>query len=122
MKKVFIFMLAFLAACVSTKTSKTVITPVGEWEYLITGTPEGDFKGILNIVKESDKFMAKLSANGYDLPIDNFTWNADTKKVNGELDYSGTAVLFDAVLNGDELLGDMSAGGMSFPFRATRKK
>jgi hypothetical protein len=123
MNKLFLLLAVIaLYSCASTKTSKTAITPAGDWEYLIAGTPEGDFKGIMNITKQGDTYTAKMNANGSELALEKFTWNPETKKVNGELYYSGTQVLFDATLNGDELVGDMSAGGMSFPFKATRKK
>ena len=42
--------------------------------------------------------------------------------MTGEVYYNGTPVLFDAVMEGEALNGTMSAGGMNFPFKATRKK
>lgn len=124
MKHLLIIFAAFLiVSCATTKTAKVAeVTPAGAWDYKITGTPEGDFEGIMNIANTNDAYTAKLTAGGNELPLEKFTYNKDTKKVGGELYYSGTSVLFDAVLNGDEMVGDMSAGGMSFPFKATRKK
>lgn len=49
-------------------------------------------------------------------------YDKSTMKMSGEFDYSGTLVLFDAVMVGDEINGSMSAGGMGFPFKGTRKK
>lgn len=124
MKQLLIIFAAFLiVSCASTKTSKVAeITPAGEWDYKITGTPEGDFEGIMNISNTNDVYTAKFNAAGNELSFEKFTYNKETKKVGGEFYYSGTSVLFDALLNGDEMIGDMSAGGMSFPFKATRKK
>jgi hypothetical protein len=124
MKNLLFVLAAFLiVSCATTKTSKVAeVTPAGDWDYKITGTPEGDFEGVMNIVDANNTYTVKLNAGGNELPIEKFTYNKDTKKVAGELYYSGTSVLFDAVMNGDEMVGDMSAGGMSFPFKATRKK
>jgi hypothetical protein len=122
---VFVLFALAIVSCAAPKVSKTAevaVTPAGDWDYTITGTPEGDFAGVLNIVNQNNAYAVKLNAGGNELPIEKFTWNPETKKVNGELYYSGTSVLFDAVMNGDEMVGDMSAGGMSFPFKATRKK
>lgn len=119
---IFAFAALIIASCASTKTSKVVISPAGNWDYTITGTPEGDFSGVMNIVAQDKVYTAKLNASGSELAIEKFTWDEATKKVGGELYYSGTSVLFDATLAGEEMIGTMSAGGMNFPFKATRKK
>jgi hypothetical protein len=119
---IFVFVALMIASCASTKTSKVVITPAGNWDYSITGTPEGDFNGVMSIVAQDKVYTAKMNASGSELPIEKFTWDEATKKVGGELYYSGTSVLFDATLAGEEMIGTMSAGGMNFPFKATRQK
>jgi hypothetical protein len=124
MKNLLFVLAAFLiVSCATTKTSKVAeVTPAGDWDYKITGTPEGDFSGIMNVTNANDVYAAKFNANGNEMAFEKFSYNKETKKVSGEFYYSGTSVLFDALLNGDEMTGDMSAGGMSFPFKATRKK
>jgi hypothetical protein len=119
---IFVFVVLIIASCASTKTSKVVITPAGNWDYNISGTPEGDFSGVMSIVSQDNVYTAKMNSSGNELPIEKFTWDEATKKVGGELYYSGTSVLFDASLAGEEMIGTMSAGGMNFPFKATRKK
>lgn len=119
---IFIFVALIIASCSATKTSKVVITPAGDWDYKIVGTPEGDFSGVMTITTLDKAYRAKMSASGSELTINNFTFDEANKKVAGDLDYSGTTVLFDALLNGEEMVGNMSAGGMNFPFKATRKK
>jgi hypothetical protein len=119
---IFIFVALIIASCSATKTSKVAITPAGDWDYKIVGTPEGDFSGVMTITTLDKAYRAKMSASGSELTINNFTFDEANKKVAGDLDYSGTTVLFDALLNGEEMVGNMSAGGMNFPFKATRKK
>jgi hypothetical protein len=119
---IFVFVALVIASCVSTKTSKVVITPAGNWDYVITGTPEGDFSGVMSIVSENKIYSAKMNASGSEITIYKFTWDEATKKAGGEFNYSNYTVLFDAALAGEELIGFMSVEGQSFPFKATRKK
>jgi hypothetical protein len=124
MKKVFYFVLTvlLLSSCASTKSTSKVPSPEGNWDYSITETPEGDFKGVLTIAKIDDGYTAKMAINGGELSIEKYTYNETTMKMAGEFDYSGNLVLFDAIMVGDEINGSMSTGGMGFPFKATRKK
>ncbi len=130
MKKLLLscFVFLLIASCSSTKTasttasSKPVVTPEGEWDFSIKETPEGDFTGIMTISQADKSYTAKLTTMGSDLPFERFTWNESTMKVGGELYYGGTAVTLDATLEEDVLSGFMSTSGMSFPFKATRKK
>ncbi|MBL7859123.1 MAG: hypothetical protein JNM57_15630 [Cyclobacteriaceae bacterium] len=128
MKNVFAFLtiLVVAASCASTVKTKTAAapapSPVGSWDYSITGTPEGDFVGVITITEQEKKYAATMNANGNDMSFTSLNYAPETKKVTGDFSYSGTSVYFDADLNGDELTGKMSAGGMDFPFKATRKK
>lgn len=115
--------LFLIFSCSTTKTaSKKAPTPAGEWEYSITETPQGDFTGILTIARVENSYTAIMNSNGNDLPFESFTFDEATQKVGGEFYYGGTTVNFDGAMNGDDMTGTMSAGGMDFPFKATRKK
>jgi hypothetical protein len=123
MKKIvsLLFIAITITACVATKTTTKAPSPTGSWDYTITGTPQGDFKGVM-IIAEADKMLtAKLISDGAELPIDKFVFNKETQKMSGEFDYSGALILLDAVLNVNEITGNMSTSGMNFPFKATRK-
>jgi hypothetical protein len=111
-----------LSSCASTKSTSKAPSPTGNWDYTITGTPEGNFSGVLLIEQINDTYTAKMTSNAGDLPIEKYMYDKVTMKMSGEFDYSGTLVLFDAVMVGDEINGSMAAGGMGFPFKATRKK
>ena len=123
MKYLFYLALAalILTSCASAKLAKAP-SPTGNWDYTISGTPEGDFTGVMTIAEVDKILTAKMVSGGTELTIEKFTYDKETKKLAGELDYSGTPVLFDAVMTDDQLTGAMSAGGMGFPFKATRKK
>ncbi len=111
-----------LSSCATTKPTSKAPSPAGNWDYEITGTPEGNFNGVLVINQINDTYTAKMTSASGDLPIEKYAYDKATMKMSGEFDYSGNLVLFDGLMNVDEINGSMSTGGMSFPFKATRKK
>lgn len=117
----FLFIVLLLASCASTKTTAK-ITPVGDWDYTITGTPEGDFKGVLNVTQSGAAYAAKMISGAGEVPMQKFVYDPATKKVTGSFPYSEFMVDMDAVVAADEIVGSMSAAGMSFPFKAVKKK
>ncbi|MCW5912054.1 MAG: hypothetical protein KIT62_13350 [Cyclobacteriaceae bacterium] len=116
-----IVLVSLVSGCASTKIVSKIPSAAGDWDYSISGTPQGDFKGVMTIAEVERVLTAKLISDGSDLPIEKFVYSKETQKMSGELFYSGALVLFDAVLNGDQIDGTMSTSGMSFPFKATRK-
>ena len=89
MKPVFYFILSLLifSSCASTKTSKAP-SPTGLWDYTITGTPAGDFNGVMTIGEVDKVPTAKLAVNGSELTIEKFIYDKETKKMSGEFDYN----------------------------------
>lgn len=124
MKKYFVLAITALliTSCATTRLHKAAITPAGHWDYAITGTPEGDFFGVISIVSQDKTYSGKMMASGSELVINNFSWDETNSKVGGDFNYSGYQVYLDAVMTGEELNGSVSTEGMSFSFKATRKK
>jgi hypothetical protein len=116
MKKIYCFvaLMALLSSCAP--------GPIGAWNYTATGTPEGDFAGVLEIAKKENGYSAKMMSRGNETVFNNFTYSDKTKKAEGTFDYSGNPINFSAQLNKDQLNGAMSTSGLEFPFKATRKK
>jgi hypothetical protein len=116
MKKLlyFVAVVALLSSCAP--------GPIGAWNYTVTGTPEGDFAGVMEIAKKENGYSAKMKSRGSETVFNTFSYSDKTKKAEGSFDYSGTPINFQAQLNKDQLNGAMSTGGMDFPFKATRKK
>ncbi len=96
--------------------------PVGAWKYSVTGTPQGDYAGTLNIEKSPTGYAAKMDGTGGVTPFNKFSFDKKKKITEGDFDFSGVNIVFSAKLNKDELKGTMSTSGMDFPFAATRKK
>jgi hypothetical protein len=124
MKTILMFIISafIISSCASTKTSTVDITPVGDWDYSITGTPEGDFTGVLSIVTMNKTYVGKMITSGTEVTINNFVWNKANHNIGGDFNYSGYPVYLDVTQTGEELTGSVSVEGMSFPFKATRKK
>ncbi|HNR74322.1 MAG TPA: hypothetical protein PKM03_08860 [Cyclobacteriaceae bacterium] len=117
-----LFIALAFTACVASKTVSKAPSPTGNWDYTITGTPQGDFKGVM-VIAEVDKVLTAKLVNdgGTELPIEKFLFNKETQKMSGEFDYSGALIFFDGLFATTEITGTMSTSGMYFPFKATRK-
>lgn len=120
MKK-YLFLIALInVSCASTK--KLALVPVGSWDYKITGTPNGDFSGVLIVTMEGDKYMATLKSEVGELKFTQTKYDQATKKLTGSFDFDGTPIDFESTTEGDAMKGSVSAGGGSWPFNGTRKK
>jgi len=117
MKRFFLmlFFCLLLARCAS-------VTPVGSWDYTITGTPNGDYAGTLIVTKIKKQYAATLNSQGGDLPFKKFAFDPKTKKSSGEFDYQGTPIYFDATVKENDMDGNVATDDAKFPFKATRKK
>jgi len=120
-KFIYLFFVIVLASCATVKTKQVVITPVGDWDYTITGTPNGDYAGVLSIVEKESALTATLKSNEGELPFTNFSFDKATNIAAGNFNFQGTDLTFNATLAGEALNGNISTSGMAFPFKATRK-
>lgn len=119
---IFAFVIVGLIGCATSKQSSRNVSPVGNWDYTVKGTPEGDFAGVMVVASTGKVFSAKLSTGQNELPIEKFVYDEASKKMTGEFYYSSARVYFNAQLSGDAIDGTMSVDDASFPFKATRKK
>ena len=104
----------FLAGCAS-------VSPLGSWNYTVTGTPNGDYAGMLIVKKIQKQYAATLNSQGSDLPFKKFTFDPKTKKASGDFDYQGTPISLDASVTEIDMAGTLSTDDAHFPFKATRK-
>ena len=106
-----------LLSCASTKS---VVQPVGEWNYKITGTPNGDYSGLFIVIRDGDNYSATLTASGNKIVFNEVKYASDTRKLTGYFYYDGNRIDFASTTEGDAMNGSVSAGGDSWPFKATR--
>jgi len=96
---------------------------VGNWDYKITGTPQGDYSGVLVVSKGDKKTLnAVMKSNGSDLPFTQFKFDSKTSKSTGSFYYQDMSVSFNATVKQTTMDGSISVENMNFPFTATRKK
>ncbi|NOT74782.1 MAG: hypothetical protein HOP08_07620 [Cyclobacteriaceae bacterium] len=116
MKKVFI-LFVFAAIFYSCAPG-----PIGSWNYSVTGTPQGDYKGVMTIMKTDKGYAAKLVGDTGEVPFNTFSYASKTKTATGTFDFSGVNLDFNSKVDKDAMKGSLSTSGMEFPFVATRKK
>ncbi|NJM24881.1 MAG: hypothetical protein HC859_04540 [Bacteroidia bacterium] len=110
-----------LSACATVKTAK-IPGPEGEWDYAITGTPNGDYSGVMAITNANNALAGVLRTSDGDAPLNNLVYKAEEKKLEGEFDYNGMTVVLSGIVEGDAFKGTVSTGGYEFPMTAARKK
>lgn len=116
MKKLLILFVAVAAVgCAS-------LSPSGNWNFAITGTPQGDFTGSMEVTKKDAGYAAKLKIAGTEAVFERFTFDKKTAKSTGTFYYQSMGVNFDAGVTKEAMDGTVSVQGMSFPFKASRQK
>lgn len=118
------------ATAVPEKTSSTMTTTqptansisnaiLGEWDYTAFGTPLGDVPGKLNLKNENGILIGTLTGNGNTSPLSDL--KSDQNKITGHFYYSDIKIAITATFEGQNLLGEMSAGSEG-SFKLTGKK
>ncbi len=120
MRKIYlIFMLAIVSAgCAGTR--KVVYSPVGTWEYVVTGTPSGDTNGTFMITKTDDVFAGSFKSVEYGESAMENLYYAEGK-ITCQFYLSGIDLSMMGTFTGDTYSGTIDAGQMgAFPITANR--
>lgn len=113
----------FIVGVIATLFSSCVINkPAGNWDYSVTGTPQGDYSGILIVSSGKEGYTAKLTGATGDVPFEKFVWDKKQSKATGNFYFSGIPLTFSATIDKDNMKGNISTGDMEFPLNANRKK
>ena len=110
----------FLSGCTATKK---VAGPVveGIWEYVVTGAPQGDIKGDMEISKTGNVYKGVLKMpDGNKTDITGLT--ITNKILTGKFEFSDMSIDMTGTFEADKFTGTVSSQGYSFPMTATRKK
>jgi hypothetical protein len=92
------------AGCAGTKTSKEAAY-LGDWEYLVEGTPNGDVRGVMND-------MGEIELNDLSIVED---------KLSANFDIQGMNLVMDGTFEGPKFTGTIGVDYNSFPMTATKK-
>ena len=106
------------AGCAGTKTSKETAF-LGDWEYLVEGTPNGDVTGVMNISKEGDAFVGKLASDMGEIMLNDLSIVDD--KLSANFDIQGMTLNMDGIFEGPKFSGTIAVDYNSFPMTATKK-
>jgi len=100
--------------------SRKAIDPVlGAWEYVVSGTPDGDVKGTMYIAKEGDAYTGKLQGNAGNLTLSNI--EVMEGKMTSEFTYQGYTLDFEGMFEGESFTGEVIFDAYTkFPVKATK--
>ena len=104
--------------CAGTKTSKEAAI-LGDWEYLVEGTPNGDVTGVMNISKEDDAYVGKLISDMGEVLLNDLSIVED--KLSANFDIQGMTLNMDGTFEGPQFTGTIAVDYNSFPMTATKK-
>ena len=117
----FVAMILLLAvACAGTQSAKKN-SPLGEWEYTIKGTPQGDFAGTMVITRSDKGYTGKLLSDQGEIPFLSTTYTREANKIEAEFDYTGMPVSLTGVIAGTSITGTVKTSGYEFPLTANKK-
>lgn len=115
------FSLVIIIVLASCATKTPVWTPVGNWDYTVKDTPNGDGYGTIIVTEDDDTFKAILRSPEYgDSDITNLTISEGQLK--GDLFLAGLDMMISGTFEGDVLTGAVDAGQYGqFPLNASRQ-
>lgn len=119
-QKVMIFMIAIFISYGCAVSKKAVDISIGEWEYVVIGTPDGDKEGTLSIVKDGDNYTGTLSREEGDTPLNNVVIEND--ELVATFDIDGYTIDITGKFVGNTFTGKVSVEYNEFPMTAVRKQ
>ncbi|MBS1976070.1 MAG: hypothetical protein JST46_01790 [Bacteroidetes bacterium] len=103
-------------------TSCAVNKAAGSWDYSVTGTPQGDYSGVMVITQDKTGYAGKLTGQTGEIPFDKVSYDKKQGKLSGNFYFSGYPLSLTATVIKDAMKGSISTGDMEFPLTANRKK
>lgn len=106
------------AGCAGTRASKEDAI-LGDWEYLVEGTPNGDVTGVMNISKDDDAFVGKLTSDMGEIELNDLS--IIENKLSANFEVQGMTLDMDGTFNGPQFTGTIGVDYNTFPITATKK-
>lgn len=122
-----LFLIAFVALAFSSckgtkgvaKKAMKAYTPAGNWDYMVSGIPDGDVTGTLVLMDEADGMTGRLETDAGSVDLEDVTF-ADNV-LTAVFSYQGTDVQLKGTFAGEKFTGFVEAQGYEFPITADRK-
>ena len=100
---------------------KVAYTPVGSWDYIVAGTPNGDVLGKMVLAEMEDVFSGKLVSDQGDLDLENVKYSEENG-LSCVFYFQGMEFALTGAFEGETFTGVIDGGSQvgSFPFTAER--
>jgi len=101
-------------------TKKVVYSPVGSWEYVVVGTPNGDAVGTFILTQVEDVFKGTFRSAEYgDAEMENLYYAEG--KMTCQFYIAGIDLTMNGTFEGETFIGSIDGGQEgSFPITANR--
>ena len=106
------------AGCAGTKASKEA-KYVGDWEYLVKDTPNGDVTGVMAITREGEVYIGKLTSDMGEIPLNDLSIVED--KLSANFDIQGMRLDMNGTFEGPQFTGTIGVDYTTFPMTATKR-
>lgn len=113
-----ISMLWLWSGCATTNTTSEA-KYLGDWEFLVRNTPNGDVSGIMTVTRENDGFNAVLKSDMGDMPIENLSIAED--KLTGSFVVQDMMLDIKGDFKGNAFSGIITMDYNEFPVEMTKK-
>ncbi|MEZ4773742.1 MAG: hypothetical protein R3D00_11215 [Bacteroidia bacterium] len=111
--------IALYSGCKSTKSVS--YSAAGNWDFSVTNTPEGDYKGVMVLTQAEEGYTGYLEAAGSKIELKNIVID-DENKLKASLYFSGNDLDIKGTFSGESFTGFVVAGYDNFPIVAERTK
>ena len=114
---VWVAVVLLVASC----AAKKIVDPaIGAWEYTVSGTPNGDYSGIMYIAKEGEMYTGKLTGDTGELSLDDV--KIESGKMTCSFSAQGYELDMEGTFEGESFTGDVLFDAYTkFPVKATKK-
>ena len=106
------------AGCAGTKKSKEA-KYIGDWEYLVKDTPNGNVTGIMNLSKDGETYIGKLISDMGEIMLNDLSIVED--KLSANFDIQGMRLDMSGTFEGPQFTGTIGVDYTTFPMTATKK-
>lgn len=114
-----ILLAAFIwAGCAGTKKSREA-KYIGDWEYLVKDTPNGDVNGVMTISREGEVYIGKLTSDMGEISLNDLSILED--KLSANFDIQGMRLDMNGTFEGPQFTGTIAVDYSTFPMTATKK-
>lgn len=96
-------------------------SPAGNWDYLVTGTPNGDVPGTMVLIETDGVFSGKFVSDLGDLELENLNYSEE-EGLSATFYYQGIEFALTGAFMEEEFTGTVDGGPQvgAFPMTAER--